>query len=50
MGPKAFKVKNCWYDYKEFKDFVLKEWNSFDIHGRKAFILKEKFKLSRNSL
>ncbi|GAU35252.1 hypothetical protein TSUD_323890 [Trifolium subterraneum] len=49
-GPKPFRVINGWLEYPEFLAFVEKSWKGFDVHGKKAFILKEKFKLSKDCL
>ncbi|XP_058768539.1 uncharacterized protein LOC131642278 [Vicia villosa] len=49
-GPKVFKVNSCWFDHKEFKEFVEKEWNLLKFKGSKAFTLKEKFKRLRDKL
>ncbi|KAI5399730.1 hypothetical protein KIW84_064895 [Lathyrus oleraceus] len=37
-------VFNCWFDYPEFRSFVMGSWNSFQVEGMQALVLKEKFK------
>lgn len=49
-GPKSFKVLMCWYEHKEFKTFIHKEWNSIEIKGSPNFIIKEKLKFLRGRL
>jgi hypothetical protein len=49
-GPKPFRVINGWLNHPEFKDFVESAWKSYDVRGKKAFVLKEKLKLLRESL
>ncbi|PNX88182.1 cysteine-rich receptor-like protein kinase [Trifolium pratense] len=49
-GPKPFRSNNCWLEHKDFLRFVEHTWNNSNIKGRKAFILKEKLKLLRESL
>ncbi|CAJ2667257.1 unnamed protein product [Trifolium pratense] len=49
-GPKPFRVINGWLEHPEFKGFVESTWKSYDIRGKKAFVLKEKLKLLRESL
>ncbi|GAU22765.1 hypothetical protein TSUD_129770 [Trifolium subterraneum] len=49
-GPKPFRVINGWLDHPDFFPFVENTWKSFDVHGKKAFILKEKFKLLKGCL
>jgi exonuclease III len=44
-GPKPFRVLNGWMEHPDFFSFVEKAWKNFDVQGRKAFILKEKFKM-----
>ncbi|GAU10537.1 hypothetical protein TSUD_419470, partial [Trifolium subterraneum] len=48
--PKPFKFNNCWLEHPDFIPFVKASWESMDIHGRKAFILKEKLKRLKESL
>ncbi|GAU42970.1 hypothetical protein TSUD_188430 [Trifolium subterraneum] len=43
-GPKPFKFNNFWLDHPDFIPFVKATWESMNIHGKKAFILKEKLK------
>ncbi|CAK8535195.1 unnamed protein product [Lathyrus sativus] len=49
-APKSFKVFNCWYDHPEFLEFAKNEWNSIQVDGSVAHILKEKFKVLRTRL
>jgi hypothetical protein len=49
-GPKPFKVINDWLEHPEFLPFVDKMWKSFDVKGKKAFVLIEKFKLLKDCL
>ncbi|GAU50433.1 hypothetical protein TSUD_134890, partial [Trifolium subterraneum] len=49
-GPKPFRVINGWINHPEFNDFVESAWKSYDVRGKKAFVLKEKLKLLRESL
>lgn len=42
--PKPFKTLSCWYDHEDFLNFVKREWESFDVQGNRAFVLKEKMK------
>ncbi|MCH81419.1 LINE-1 reverse transcriptase like, partial [Trifolium medium] len=49
-GPKPFKFNNCWLDHAEFKPFVEKLWSNMKIEGKKAFILKEKLKRTKEEL
>jgi hypothetical protein len=49
-GPKPFRVINGWLDHPEFLPFVEKSWKSFDVRGKKAYVLKEKFRLLKESL
>jgi hypothetical protein len=44
-GPKPFCVINGWFDHPDFLPFVESCWKSFLVHGKKAFVLKEKFRL-----
>lgn len=38
---KPFKFNNCWFGHNDFLKFVKDEWNSFEILGRHAFVIKE---------
>jgi hypothetical protein len=49
-GPKPFRVINGWFEHPEFYSFVEKSWSSFIVQGRKAYVLKEKFRLLRDCL
>jgi exonuclease III len=49
-GPKPFKFNNCWIDHPDFFSFVKGRWESMDIQGKKAFIVKEKLKKLKEAL
>lgn len=49
-GPKPFKFNNCWADHPDFLSFVKTTWEGITIHGKKAFILKEKLKKLKEAL
>ncbi|PNX58976.1 cysteine-rich receptor-like protein kinase, partial [Trifolium pratense] len=49
-GPKPFRVVNGWLEHPDFKAFVESSWKSYNISGKKAFVLKEKLKLLKESL
>jgi exonuclease III len=49
-GPKPFRVINGWLEHPEFLSFVQNAWKSFEVHGKKAYVLKEKLKLLRDRL
>lgn len=49
-GPKSFKLFSFWMDHPDFVPIVEKDWNSFNSHGKKMFIFKEKLKLLKFSL
>jgi hypothetical protein len=49
-GPKPFRVINGWFDHPEFLPFIESCWKGYKIMGKKAFVLKEKFKLLKESL
>ncbi|PNY01857.1 cysteine-rich receptor-like protein kinase, partial [Trifolium pratense] len=49
-GPKPFRVINGWLEHPEFLSFVENSWKGFEVHGKKAYVLKEKFKLLKNCL
>jgi hypothetical protein len=49
-GPKPFRVLNGWLDHPEFFSFVEKSWKSFTVKGKKAYVLKEKFRLLKDCL
>ncbi|XP_058724480.1 uncharacterized protein LOC131595951 [Vicia villosa] len=49
-GPKPFKVFNCWHEHPEFENFVKEEWNSKQVKGSSAFVLKGKIKNLRERL
>lgn len=49
-GPKSFKLFSFWMDHPDFVPIIEKDWNSFNSHGKKMFIFKEKLKLLKSSL
>jgi hypothetical protein len=49
-GPKPFKFNNCWLEHPDFFSFVQTTWESLVIHGKKAFIIKEKLKRLKEAL
>jgi exonuclease III len=49
-GPKPFRVINGWFDHPDFYSFVESRWKSFDVRGKKAYVLKEKFRLLKECL
>ncbi|GAU47952.1 hypothetical protein TSUD_06860 [Trifolium subterraneum] len=49
-GPKPFRVINGWLDHPDFLPFVESAWKSFVVHGKKAYVLKEKFRLLKERL
>ncbi|PNX82625.1 cysteine-rich receptor-like protein kinase [Trifolium pratense] len=49
-GPKPFRVINGWFEHPKFLPFVESSWKSFNIQGKKTFVLKEKFKMLRERL
>ncbi|MCI19886.1 cysteine-rich receptor-like protein kinase, partial [Trifolium medium] len=49
-GPKPFRVINGWLEHPDFLSFVETSWKSFAVHGKKAYVLKEKFKLLKDCL
>jgi hypothetical protein len=49
-GPKPFRVINGWFDHPDFYSFVENCWNGFDVRGKKAYVLKEKFRLLKECL
>ncbi|PNX71762.1 cysteine-rich receptor-like protein kinase, partial [Trifolium pratense] len=49
-GPKPFKFNNCWLEHPNFIPFVTETWKKMQIKGKKAFVLKEKLKLLKESL
>lgn len=49
-GPKPFRFNNCWLDDNRFSPFVKECWNSFDVNGKKAYVIKEKMKLLKEKL
>jgi hypothetical protein len=49
-GPKPFKFNNCWLEHADFIPFVKATWESMDILGKKAFIVKQKMKRLKEAL
>jgi hypothetical protein len=49
-GPKPFRFINGWLEHPEFFPFVEKSWKSFDVYGKKAYVLKEKSRLFKECL
>jgi hypothetical protein len=49
-GPKPFKFNNCWLQHPDFISFVKNTWESLEIHGKKAFVIKEKLKRLKEAL
>ncbi|PNX59162.1 cysteine-rich receptor-like protein kinase, partial [Trifolium pratense] len=49
-GPKPFRVVNGWLEHPDFKNFVDSSWKSYNVKGKKAFVLKEKLKMLKESL
>jgi exonuclease III len=48
--PKPFRVINGWFDHPDFYSFVETCWNGFVVRGKKAFVIKEKFRLLKECL
>lgn len=49
-GPKPFQDIQGRLTNDRFMEFVKAEWNSFNIVGKKTYIIKEKFKLLRERI
>ncbi|CAJ2637409.1 uncharacterized protein LOC123885966 [Trifolium pratense] len=49
-GPKPFKVNNCWLEHPGCKSFIAKTWEKLNIKGKKAYVIKEKFKRIKEEL
>ena len=49
-GPKPFRILNCWLTDKSFKDVVNHCWNSVQVVGWGAYVLKEKIKRLKGRL
>ncbi|XP_058762167.1 uncharacterized protein LOC131635557 [Vicia villosa] len=49
-GPKPFKVFNSWFQHKDFLKFVKEAWDSFQVRGKKYFVVMEKFRLLKAKL
>ena len=41
-GPKPFRILNCWLTDKSFREVVNQCWNSVQVSGWGAYVLKEK--------
>ncbi|MCI04221.1 transposon TX1 putative protein, partial [Trifolium medium] len=48
-GPKPFRFNNFWLNNKSFPKVVEDAWNSFNVSGRKGYVLKEKLKLLKGT-
>ncbi|GAU22483.1 hypothetical protein TSUD_296020 [Trifolium subterraneum] len=49
-GPRPFRMMKCWRDFPGYNSFVRDQMGSYFIDGWGGFVLKEKFKLLKNSL
>ncbi|GAU32122.1 hypothetical protein TSUD_218730 [Trifolium subterraneum] len=49
-GPKPFKVINGWLEHPKFFSFVEKSRKGFKVSGKKAYVLKEKFRMLKECL
>jgi hypothetical protein len=49
-GPRPSRMLKCWQDFPVYKQFVIDQWNSFNVVGWGGFILKEKLKLIKLAL
>ncbi|XP_058776653.1 uncharacterized protein LOC131650973 [Vicia villosa] len=49
-GPKPFKVFNAWFQHKDFLGFVKTAWDSFQVRGKKYFVIREKFRMLKEKL
>ncbi|GAU11113.1 hypothetical protein TSUD_197370 [Trifolium subterraneum] len=49
-GPRPFCMMKCWRDFPGYNSFVRDQMGSYFIDGWGGFVLKEKFKLLKNSL
>lgn len=49
-GPESFRFINALMDHSDFLPFVQQCWDSTNVIGNKAFIIKEKLKLLKGSL
>lgn len=49
-GPKPFRYLNLWSTHPDFKEFVSRKWDSYNIDGWGSFIMKEKLKLLKEDL
>lgn len=48
--PKVFRFINGWLEHSYFRPFVSSCWAGFDVHGNKAYVVKEKLKLIKAKL
>lgn len=46
-GPKSFQFNNCWPKHRGFEEMVKQFWESSEVEGWSAFILKEKLKKTK---
>jgi hypothetical protein len=49
-GPKPFKFFNCWLQHPDFLEVVKNCWEKANIQGKRAYILKEKLKIVKETL
>ena len=49
-GPKSFRILNCWLTDKSFTDVANHCWNSVQVVGWGAYVLKEKIKRLKGRL
>ena len=49
-GPKPFRTLNCWLTDKSFKEVVQQCWDSVQVSGWGAYVLKEKFKRLKHTI
>lgn len=49
-GSKPFRVLNCWFQNPSFRKFVEDFWSNLQVHGRSAYVFKEKLKLLKSGL
>ena len=50
LGGRGGCWNNCWLEHDGFKSFIVEEWKKIQITGRKAYVIKEKLKIIRESL
>ncbi|CAK8566001.1 unnamed protein product [Lathyrus sativus] len=49
-GPKLFRFVKGWFEHGNFLDFVMKEWSSIKVEGKKTYIMKQKLKILKGRL